>query len=339
MCWLKKKKRRRSAVKRGYLTQQRNKTPPSFSSQPLHGNFITHQSQARFAHLVLLPSAFQPAEVLLETPNNALSCWSGLFNTRPLSPLLWLECSLLLEWRGRGTKRETRWQKERVIKKGRKQSVKERKDWGWREGERDRWRQDAEIGNPVRESARNMQVLGPTHRAILVISSFFLLIKVSSWLNIKWASREQRYGGRREREGGKTSRWGRGQRETESNTVSEREREREKSQHLQERSAGYSTVVPLRHKAQYDLWMTEVKEGWRKSRERRTKIDQRGWCARWTIKLGVRDRVSASQSSRASEFTASLAPERSHKTLQIHCCPGGPLTEQQTRGDGGPPHK
>lgn len=124
-------------------------------------------------------------------------------------------------------------------------------------------------------------------------------------------------------ERGKTSRWRRGQRETKSNTVSEKE----KSQHLQERSVGYFTVVPLRHKAQYDLWMTEVKEGWRKSRERRTKIDQRGWCAWWTIKLGVRDRVSASQSSTASKFTARFTPKHSHKTLGIHCCTGRPLTE------------
>lgn len=89
VCWLKKKKRR-SAVKHGYLTQQRNKTPPSFSSQPLHGNFITHQSQARFAHLVLLPSAFQPAEVLLETPT-MLSLVEVAFSTQGL-------CRLCFGW-------------------------------------------------------------------------------------------------------------------------------------------------------------------------------------------------------------------------------------------------
>lgn len=48
-------------------------------------------------------------------------------------------------------------------------------------------------------------------------------------------------------------------------------------------------------------WQRLKKDG-----ERRTEIDQRGWCARWTIKLGVRDRVSASQSSTAWKFTAGL---------------------------------
>lgn len=115
------------AVKRGYSTQQRNKTPPSFSSQPLHGNFITHQSQARFAHLVLLPSAFQPAEVLLET-STMLSLVEVAFSTQGLCRLCF-GWNVPFYWNGGGEgQRETRWQKEGVIKKGRKQSAKERKD-------------------------------------------------------------------------------------------------------------------------------------------------------------------------------------------------------------------
>lgn len=124
-------------------------------------------------------------------------------------------------------------------------------------------------------------------------------------------------------ERGKASRWRQGQRETKCNIVSEKE----KYQHLLKRSVGYFTVVPLRHKTQYDLWMAEVKEGWRKSREESIKIDQRGWCAQWTIKLDVRDRVSASQSSTASKFTAGLTPKISNKTLGIHCCTSRSLPE------------
>lgn len=103
--------------------------------------------------------------------------------------------------------------------------------------------------------------------AIAANTSLFGLT-VSSWLNMK----EQRYGGWGDRERGAAPRWGWGQREMKRNIVSEKE----KSQHLQKGSAGYFTVAPLRHKAQYDLRMTEVKEGWWRSRERRTKIDQQG---------------------------------------------------------------
>lgn len=91
----------------------------------------------------------------------------------------------------------------------------------------------------------------------------------------------------------------------------------EKSLNFQMRSAAYFTVVPWRHKVHYDLWMTEIKEEWRKSAERGGQIDEWGWCTRWTIKLGVRDRGSARQSSIVSGFTTVRTTRLSHKTPEI----------------------
>lgn len=114
-----------------------NQTPASF---PL-GLFT--DTSSRISHNAALPTWLLLASVFSAgwsangNFNNARSCWSGLSNTRPLLPLLRLECSPLPEWRGSGRRTKRCWLKT-----------------GWQggagknlqkaEGGKDGWRQEVE---------------------------------------------------------------------------------------------------------------------------------------------------------------------------------------------------
>lgn len=101
---------------------------PLFPLQPPHQDFIMRQSRCPLGFYWRLHLTSWSAT---GNWNNVVSCWSGLSNTRPLSPLLWLECSSLLEWRGTGTKTEAEWK----WWGGEGKNLWQKKLWGWKEKE------------------------------------------------------------------------------------------------------------------------------------------------------------------------------------------------------------
>lgn len=113
---------------------------------------------------LLLPSVFQQAEVLLET-STILSLVEVAFPTQGLCRFCF-GWNVPLYWNGGGEGQRQRdtGRKKGMIGRGRKESVKERKDRGWKERQMEAGCR-AGIGNHVQGSAKNMQVFSLTQES------------------------------------------------------------------------------------------------------------------------------------------------------------------------------
>lgn len=158
-----------------------NQTPASFPPGLFTNTSSRISHNAALPTWLLLASVFSAGWSANGNFNNARSCWSGLSNTRPLLPLLRLECSPLPEWWGSGMRTDGvtgRGWKESAKGRGRKR----RMEAGGR----------VRIGNREQGSAKKMQVF---ILSWVYSGGFYWLvpvfwIKESPWLNTKQESKE-----------------------------------------------------------------------------------------------------------------------------------------------------